>query len=112
MSWPVLVLAGLLLLGGALALSRGRRCAVYEIPSRHPTRPLYIGVAYNPQARIARHRRSWWWRYAAGPPRWRWYRNRPEALAVERARISRRAPLINRQHNRGRHVRPGERIAA
>lgn len=111
------ILAGLLWAGGLVALAYAARWvlkevmiwrprAVYKINDKAGSR-LYIGSAYNVEARMRRHRsdqltKSLWYpeaslkfQHTLEPDEVRWYRNAPLAFQAESEAIRREQPPGN-----------------
>jgi predicted GIY-YIG superfamily endonuclease len=97
--WPLLVLAGVLALAGAVLLLRGERTAVYWLWAVDG-RLLYIGMTNDVERRMEQHAadKSWWPQVASRTVRW--YRSRPVAERAEEAAIRRDRPYFNDRHNR------------
>jgi hypothetical protein len=69
--WPLLVLAGVLALAGAVLLLRGERTAVYWLWAVDG-RLLYIGMTNDVERRMEQHAadKSWWPQVASRTVRW------------------------------------------
>jgi hypothetical protein len=84
--WLVESAGGMALVVVALKLLYGRRCAVYHFHAWGSDRKVYIGNAFDPDARQDKHERESWW-FSDVDPRTRtdtWY---PSKWAAQRAEI-------------------------
>jgi predicted GIY-YIG superfamily endonuclease len=98
--WPLLVLAGVLALAGAVLLLRGERTAVYWLWAVDG-RLLYIGMTNDVERRMEQHAadKSWWPQVASRTVRW--FGSRPAAARAEEAAVLRDKPAHNDLYNRG-----------
>lgn len=100
-TWPLLVLGGLLALAGCVAVLLGQVNVVYWWWGADRTRPLYIGVTDDIRRRTGQHQReSVWWPQVVGSPTVRRYRSRAVAERAEEVAIHRDRPYFNDRHNR------------